>query len=87
MWRNTALTPKFFMLDARTLFPMLIFFFHMRSWTFYVAIIGVGLFSMLTRKGYSPIILFRLIRMAIAGKHKTVVDPVLWRRRCRTLHL
>jgi intracellular multiplication protein IcmT len=82
-WRETARIPRILFMDARSLVPLLIFFFHMRLWTFVVAIVGITLFAILERLGFTLEILLRLIRVKVIGGYKPVTDPNLWRRRCR----
>ena len=44
LWRDTALTPKIFILDARAVFPIALWLFHWAYWTACVAgIAGLGL--------------------------------------------
>ena len=33
LWRDTALTPKIFILDARAVFPLALWLFHWAWWT------------------------------------------------------
>lgn len=84
MWRDTAIMPKFFILDARSMFPLLIWAFHMRMWTFCVAVVGITFFAVLERRGISIEVMFRMMKCKIAGRYKTVSRVSTWRRRCRS---
>jgi len=37
-WRDTSRTPRFYFMDAFAAFPILLFFLHIRLWTFLTAI-------------------------------------------------
>ena len=37
LWRDTALTPKIFILDARAVFPLALWLFHWAYWTAAIA--------------------------------------------------
>jgi len=82
-WRETARTPRLLFLDARSLIPLFIFLFHVRIWTFGVALIGIALFALLERLGYTLEVLFRLLRVKMVAGYRPATDPNLWRRRCR----
>lgn len=82
-WRETARTPRFFFLDARTLVPIFIFLMHMRLWTLAVAVISIALFTVLERLGYDLNVLFRVVRTRMIDKHRPINSANMWRRRCR----
>ncbi len=71
-WRDSGRTPRFFMIDARSFFPMIIFLLHIRWWTFFVAL-GVALFfGIIEHYGFSTIVFLRALRSMLAGKIKVV---------------
>ena len=82
-FRDTALVPRFFFFDARCLFPLLLFFFHMSWATFVVAGCGVAFFALLERRGITPKVFFYLCRSTLAGPVRTVGHSVRLRRRVR----
>ena len=45
LWRDTALTPKIFILDARAVFPLGLWLFHWAWWTACVAVAGIIMFQ------------------------------------------
>ena len=70
-WRDSARHPRFFMIDARAAFPLLLFLMHIRLWTFLVAMIVIIFFAMLERFGFTLTVFFRWLRSFIAGPNKT----------------
>ena len=69
-WRDSARTPKFFSIDARATFPLLLFLLHIRMWTFIVAVIATLFFATLDRYGFTPVIFLRVVRGVLIGKRK-----------------
>jgi intracellular multiplication protein IcmT len=69
-WRDSARTAKFFMIDATAAFPLVLFFLHIKLWTFIVAILTMIFFTVLRRFGFSITVFFRLLRGLIAGPRK-----------------
>ena len=41
LWRDTGLTPKIFILDARAIFPLALWLFHWSWWTAAIACLGI----------------------------------------------
>lgn len=70
-WRDSARYPKFFFLDARAIFPIIIFLLHIKVWTFVIAMIGMIGFSLLMRFGFTLGIFGRWFRAFVGGKRKT----------------
>ena len=69
-WRDSGRIPRFFMMDARSFFPMFLFLLHIRWWTFFLAF-GVGLFfGTLEHYGFSMLVFARATRSYLAGKTK-----------------
>jgi len=73
MWRNTGYGGKFLGADYRAMFPILIFFLHMRWWTFWVAVAGVVVMAVVAKFGYTVPVALRSVRMAISGPVKFAV--------------
>lgn len=69
-WRDTARIPRFFMVDGRATFPMLLFLLHIRLWTFIIAIIFTVFFTVLQYFGFTLTIFGRWCRNIIAGNRK-----------------
>ena len=70
-WRDSARAIKFFIWDGKAVFPMALFFIHIRLWTFIVALVAVIFFSILNRYGFSPVVFGRWLRGFIAGPVKS----------------
>ncbi|WP_119343492.1 IcmT/TraK family protein [Facilibium subflavum] len=69
-WRDSALTPKFFIIDARVCLPILLVLLHIRTWTVCVAIAVLIFFILLGRWRISVIAFFRLLRTFVTGNRK-----------------
>lgn len=69
-WRDSARPARFFFIDYRSVFPLLLFLLHIRLWTFIVASIAVAFFTLLERYGFTVTIFFRWLRSTLAGKRK-----------------
>lgn len=70
-WRDSARAPRFYMIDGKAAFPILLFLLHIRWWTFITAIIAVIFFSILERYGFHFKVFMRWARNMIAGNRKT----------------
>lgn len=76
-WRDSARSARFFIVDARAAFPLLLFLLHIRFWTFGLAIVTMVFFGLLERFGFTIPVFRRWIRNLLAGSYKTS-DP-WWR--------
>lgn len=66
-WRDVARTPRFFFMDSLAAFPLLIFFLHIRLWTFLTAL-GIIIFLVILEKFKFTIPVFkRWLGASIAG--------------------
>ncbi len=83
MWRDSARTPKFFFIDARSLLPLSIWLLHMTRWTFYIALAGCGFFILLQRWRITPMVCWRLFRTKLIGPVRPVSDRTMMRKRAR----
>lgn len=70
-WRDSARTPKFFILDAFSAIPLLVFLLHIRVWSFILALIVATFFALLKRFGFSLPVFVRLMRSTFAGKQRS----------------
>jgi len=77
-WRDTARNVRLWIVDFRACFPLLVLLFHIRLWTFIVAIITTGFFALLERYGFSLIVFMRWLRCYIAGPRK--ISQPWWRK-------
>ncbi len=84
LWRDTGITPKFFILDARVIFPICLWLFHWAFWTLYVALVSILILYLVQRTGMTPLACLRSIQVSLLGKRReTRLHEVLWRKRCR----
>ena len=70
-WRDSARNARFFVIDARAAFPLLLFILNIAWWTLYTAIFFMVFFGALERFGFTLPVFFRWVRYKIAGNHKT----------------
>lgn len=77
-WRDSARSVRFFFIDFRACFPLLLFLFHIRLWTFVLAVVATAFFAALERYGFSLIIFLRWMRSFVAGPRK-IAQP-WWKR-------
>ena len=72
-WRDSARKARFFGIDAKISFVLLLFLLHIRWWTFFTAL-GVAIFlGLLERFGFSLEVFARMFRFKLAGKRKIAV--------------
>jgi intracellular multiplication protein IcmT len=69
-WRDSARNVRFFIVDFRALFPMLLFLFHIRLWTFIIAVVATLFFGALEHYGFTMAVFVRWLRSYIAGPRK-----------------
>jgi len=69
-WRDSGRVPRFFIIDARSAFPLLLFLMHIKWWTFAVAMVITVFFSIIEHYGLSTMVFFRALRSVLAGKLK-----------------
>ena len=69
-WRDSARSVRFFFIDFRAAFPLLIFLLHIRLWTFLIAVLATIFFALLERYGFSVNVFIRWLRSFIAGPRK-----------------
>ena len=69
-WRDSARPARFFMFDAKACLPLLLLLFHIRLWTFIVAVSTVIFLSVLSHYGFTTTVFVRWLRTTLAGKRK-----------------
>ena len=69
-WRDSARTPRFFIIDARGAFPVVLAFFRPHLWTFGLAFIFLIALGILEYFKIPLIVGARLARGWLAGKKK-----------------
>jgi intracellular multiplication protein IcmT len=66
-WRDSARSARFFMIDARATFAIILFLVHIKLWTGVVVIINSLFFAILERYGFTVPIFFRWLRVFFSG--------------------
>ena len=79
MWRNTGQPVRVLVLDARALLPLLSFVVYWSWYTFYLAVIGVTFFSLISFLGLTLPTMMRLMRRLLVGSTRPAVPA--WNRR------
>ena len=69
-WRDAARSSRLFMFDSSTAFPLLLFMFHIRLWTFACALLTMFFFTGLKHYGFSVTVFLRWLRSFFAGRRK-----------------
>jgi intracellular multiplication protein IcmT len=72
-WRDSALTPKFFWVDARAAFGILLVLFYPRWWTVGIAIVFLLFLAFLNYLGLSISVVGRIMRGWLSGPKKILV--------------
>lgn len=72
-WRDSARKPRFFIIDARAAFPLLLFLLHIRLWSFVLAVVTMLFFGALERYGFSLTVFGRWVRTKLAGPRKVAI--------------
>jgi intracellular multiplication protein IcmT len=70
-WRDTARSARFFFVDYRAAFPLLLFLLHIKFWTFFLAIGVIVCLYILERYGYTVPVFLRIVRSFLAGSRKS----------------
>ena len=69
-WRNTMKPARFFMLDGRAVFFVILFMLHARLWTIYLMIGVAVVLWILERRGLSFASALRAVRVWFIGKFR-----------------
>lgn len=69
-WRDSARNVRFFIVDFRATFPLLLFLMHIRMWTFVFAVTTTLFFGAIEHYGFSMAVFSRWLRSYIAGPRK-----------------
>jgi intracellular multiplication protein IcmT len=69
-WRDSARNVRFWIVDYRACFPLLIFVFHISLKTFLIAIGAIAFFGMIEHYGFTVSVFGRWLRSFIAGPRK-----------------
>jgi intracellular multiplication protein IcmT len=72
-WRDSARPARFFLIDYRAAFPLLLFLLHIKLWTFIAAVGTMFALSLLERYGFTVTVFLRWLRSTLAGPKKVAV--------------
>lgn len=84
LWRDTGIMPQIGPLDARAIFPLMLWLFHWSNTTAIIALSCIAVLFAVQRTGMSPVACLRFLRMALMGhRRETLINERHWRQRCR----
>jgi len=66
-WRDASRSPRFFFMDFRAAFPLVVFLLHITWLTFGIAVAFVIFFSILERFRFTIPIFLRWVKSTLAG--------------------
>ena len=69
-WRDSAREAKFGPFDAKAAFPLVFFLFHIKLWTFILAVSVMLFFGAISHYGFNLDIFGRFVRSKLAGARK-----------------
>jgi len=69
-WRDSARNPRFFIMDAAAIFPLVLFLLHISLWTFVLAIISMFFLMVLERFQFTIPVFMRWLRSFLAGNQR-----------------
>lgn len=69
-WRDSARPARFFVIDARAVFPFLLFLLHIQWWTFWLALVCIIFFMAIEHYGFTVPVFFRWLRTVLAGPRR-----------------
>ncbi|CCD28928.1 TraK-IcmT (modular protein) [Candidatus Glomeribacter gigasporarum BEG34] len=67
VWRDAARPLRILGIDARAFFPLLMWLYHPRKWTFAAGMIAILGFFLMEKKGLTLPVLLRAIRHRLRG--------------------
>lgn len=77
-WRDSARTPRFYFMDSLAALPILLFFLHIRLWTF-ITVITIIIFLIILERFKFTLPVFKRWFMATLAGPIRVAQP-WWRR-------
>ena len=72
-WRYAMARPQLMLFDARLIFYIILFIFHIRWWTFAVLVSAIAGFTGASYFNYSPENVIRLARSKLVGSFRPAV--------------
>ena len=72
-WRDSARPSRFFIFDAKAVFPIFLFLLHIEYWTLIVAVVTMLFFTVLNKFGFSVEVFLRWFRSLLGGRRKYAI--------------
>ena len=72
-WRDSSRDIKFFLIDAKASFALILFLMHIEWWTLWVATGATVFFTVLNYFGFSIMTFFRWGRNLMSGNRKIAI--------------
>ncbi|MDR0549565.1 MAG: IcmT/TraK family protein [Deltaproteobacteria bacterium] len=82
-WAWTALKPRFFILDARVVFPLGLWLLRWAWLTLFLALFSVTLLAILERRGLTLAAAWPLLKVKLTGPEREVGERRRFRERIR----
>lgn len=79
MWRYSSEPVHLFILDCRSLVPMVLWFAHMRVWVFILAVISTLIFGVMAWLGLTLPVAYRVVRVLCVGSRRPRLPT--WKKR------
>jgi len=76
-WRDASRTPRFFFMDAKAAFPLILFLLHITWTTFFIALAFCIFFSILERFKFTVPVFLRWTKAQLAGTDR--ISRPWWR--------
>lgn len=85
LWRDSGLQPQIGGLDARAIFPLVIWMFHWAWETFFIAVGCIAVLFIIQRTGMTPDVCTRFLKTLVIGNRREIAtrDEFTLRKRCR----
>jgi intracellular multiplication protein IcmT len=80
-WAHSALRPRLWRLDARAVFPVLLWLVHWSWWTLGLALSGILALALTDLAGLPPGDCLARLRSILVGSLRPATDPAALRRR------
>lgn len=72
-WRDSARQVRFFIIDYRATFPLLLFIFFPSMTFFWIIVFLMGFLFFIERYGYTVTVFLRVLRGFIGGRQKSAI--------------
>jgi intracellular multiplication protein IcmT len=72
-WRDSSRPTRFFIVDARAAFPLILCLMHIKIWSIILAVIATAFFGAIEYYGFSVIVFSRYVRTLLAGPRKVAL--------------